>query len=233
MSSADRPAFTGVFGQAQFDEAFDHVAARRSPSVLQIGCMDGVSWDPVHAAIKRHNCAALLVEPQPEFAALARAAYADYPQVRVANCAISEHDGVATLHRVPPVHVLDGSVPKWAAGIASLYTDRNALGGLRVGQGAAEAIAAHRSSIEVPCMRLQTLIDQFELRRVDIVVTDVEGGDWMVLRQLNLKRYRPAMVYFEYYNLPEEEKTDILRWLVDNRYRIYVTQDEMNVLAAA
>jgi FkbM family methyltransferase len=232
MSAGNLPPFVGEFGQEQFDAAFDHVAAQGDPFVLQIGAMDGVSYDPVHAAIKRHRAAALLVEPQPEFAALAAEAYQDCPRVRVACCAIAEHDGRASLHRVPPVHVLQGHAPRWVGGIASLYTDRNAIGGVRVPENVAKVIAAHRAALDVPCFRLATLLQQHDIQQIDIVVTDVEGGDWMVLRQLDLRRYRPAMIYFEFLNLPEDDKSAALHWLAAHGYRLFVTPDQGNVLAA-
>jgi len=232
MSAVGLPPFAGEFGQEQFDAAFDHVAAQRGSFVLQVGAMDGVSFDPVHTAIKRHRAAALLVEPQPEFAELTAEAYKDCPEVRVACCAIAEHDGRATLYRVPAVHVLHGHAPRWIGGIASLYTDRNAIGGVRIPEDVAQVIAAHRQALDVPCFKLPTLLQQYDIQKIDIVVTDVEGGDWMVLRQLDLRRYRPAMIHFEFFNLPEEDKSASLHWLAGHGYRLFATPDRGSVLAA-
>lgn len=53
-------------------------------------------------------------------------------------------------------------------------------------------------TIEVPCCRLGTLFAEHGITRIDLMVVDVEGADWMVVRQLSLNDDRPMLVYLEY-----------------------------------
>jgi len=224
-------AFAGSFEQAHIDATVEHLASRKRLFVLQIGAMDGVSFDPVNAAILRHHCRGLLVEPQPEFAEILRRNYAAEPDITIEDCAIAEHDGTATLHRIPAAHIIEGRAPAWLGGIASLYTDRNAIGGVRCHEIAARVIFAHRDSIEVPCLTLASLLKRHAVAEIDILVIDAEGGDWMILRQLDFARYRPSVILFEFMNLPNQERAEAIDRLVAEGYRPYLSGDKNNVLA--
>ncbi|MDE1901577.1 MAG: FkbM family methyltransferase [Alphaproteobacteria bacterium] len=79
---------------------------------------------------------------------------------------------------------------------------------------------------EVPCCRLNTLLARHQITKIDLMVVDVEGADWMVVRQLSLDDYRPRLVYLEYAHLSGYEKTACAAHFRNHGYRIYIDQHE-------
>src|SRR4051794_28967199 len=54
--------------QMTVEHALAHLASRSADPlhIVQVGAFDGASNDPVIDAIRRYDCRALLIEPQPE-----------------------------------------------------------------------------------------------------------------------------------------------------------------------
>ena len=217
------------------DNAFvAHVAdltGRIDPFVLQIGGYDGVSFDPVRAAITAHALAAVVLEPQPEFFERLQESYAPHPRVRCVRRAIARHNGTATLHRVPVEIVLAHEGRAWAGGIATLFPERNLLGGKGASPEAAALFERIRTRVEVDCSTLERLIEDCAIERIDVFVVDAEGADWMILQQLDLSRFRPALLHFEVCNLPPEECADARAWAEAAGYRLMISANGADVIA--
>lgn len=166
--------------------------------VLQIGAMDGITFDPVHEYITRYNWSSLLIEPMPEQFKKLQENYAPYPKVSLENIAIAEHIGEVTLHTIPTVHVEQGTVPKWGVGATSLYKDRNAL--------AFEKVAPLIVEQTVSCTTLEVLLEKHTIESIDVLQIDTEGYDYHVLKQLDLNKYTPKVINMEIVNLPKDEQ---------------------------
>lgn len=204
--------------------------------VLQVGAMDGVTFDPIHEALTAYGWPALRLEPQPEYHKVLVGNCRYLPRVTCLCRAIAEHTGTALLHRVPPEPVLAGDVAPWLGGTASLYPERNLLGGWRRAGASAETIdyiERQRCTISVPCSTLPDLIAEYALSRIDMVVIDAEGADWMILRQFDLQRFRPRLILFEFYNLPNQEGIAALAHLTSHGYQTFISSNRADVLALA
>jgi FkbM family methyltransferase len=178
--------------------------------ILQIGAMDGQTDDPVHESLMCNDWPALLVEPVAEYFEQLRAVYRDRPLVRFANLAVAEHSGETEFHRITPEAIAAGQVPEWGHGASSLYRDRNALDW--------EHIRPHIITETVPCLTLPDLLKSFAIERIDVLQIDAEGHDFAILRQLDFKRYRPAIINLEIVNLPEDEQEMCRALLSANGY---------------
>lgn len=172
---------------------------------LQVGAMDGKNFDPLFEHVRRYQWQGLLIEPLPDMFERLRRNYADCAGLLFENSAVADTVGEIEIHRVP-LHLIDsGVVPSWAAGISSLYPDRNAIGGKRT---PAEDFAKIRDHIEKLGVRgepLPSILARHRIERIDLLQIDTEGHDYKVLRQFDFNRYRPELVQMEIYNLPEEE----------------------------
>ncbi|MCA1659139.1 MAG: FkbM family methyltransferase, partial [Verrucomicrobiaceae bacterium] len=145
--------------------------------VVQIGANDGASGDPLVAAFARTCWSGLLVEPVPHLCSALAQRYAERPNVRVVQAAISLEDGDAALYRLREI---PGQTPEWFSHLATL--DR-------------EILLRHRASIpeiesliveeRVPTLRLATLLRQHAIERIDLLVIDAEGYDFEILRQVD------------------------------------------------
>ncbi len=203
MPHFDLRHFLESIGERMGEEAF----------ILQVGAMDGKTFDPVHEFIERFRWKGLLVEPIREHYEKLVAAYGGRAGLSFANVAIAGHSGTATMHRVPSERILEGSVPRWGLGAASFYTDRNALG--------FDEVKKFVVAEEVPCVTLAEILSTHNVETIDVFQIDAEGFDYHVLKQLDFERYRPKVINMEIVNIPKAERTACKRMLDEAGY-LYV-----------
>jgi FkbM family methyltransferase len=173
---------------------------------VQIGAMDGVSFDPLYQYVIRYGWRGLLVEPLPDLFEQLKRSYSSHPGMIFENVAIAEKPCSKEMYRVPLDAVEHGLVPIWAKGISSFFNDRNALGGVRIPAESFEQIRPYITTQSVACDTLPHLLERHHVRKIDVFVMDVEGYDYQVLRQLDLERFVPRVIMMEWSNLPDGEK---------------------------
>lgn len=185
----------------------------RQVFVLQIGAMDGKTFDPIHPYITRFGWHGLMVEPVPEHFEVLQQTYAQHSNIRLVNAAIADHNGHTQLHYVPKRVIQQQQLPKWAAGLASLFTNRNAM--------AFEHIQPFIHTVQVPCLTLAALQNKHHLPQVDLLQVDTEGYDYHIVQQALQANLRPAVINMEFVNLPKAEQTACKKLLDAHRY-VYV-----------
>jgi FkbM family methyltransferase len=182
-------------------------------TIVQIGAMDGKTFDPVHEYITRFGWRGLMVEPIKEHFETLKKNYAEHPNIAFANVAIAEKAGVKIMHRIPTQHVVDEEVPKWGVGVASFYADRNAL--------AFEEVQAFIIEEEVQCQTLPEVLREHNINQIDILQIDAEGHDYHILKQLDFSQFKPKVINLEIVNLPKEEKNEVHK-LLDAQGYLYI-----------
>jgi FkbM family methyltransferase len=185
---------------------------------VEIGAMDGVSFDPLHPYVTKHHWRGLLVEPLSDLFAQLKHTYAGQGELLFEHVAIADRPGTRQMYRVSLEAIEKGLVPDWAKGIASFFTDRNALGGQRIPPEAFEQIRPYIVSQSVTCERLDTLLCKHKVKKIDVFMVDVEGYDYEVLCQLDLERFKPRVILMEWYNLPDDEQAKSLALLTLHGY---------------
>lgn len=181
-----------------------------SPFFVQVGANDGRRDDPLHALVKAYQLEGLLVEPLPYFFAELQEHYADCPQLRFEQAAITRESGETTIYHLPHV----GDTPDWAHGLASM--DRGRL----------EAeLAKHQwsSSIEsttVPALRFEELLARHNSPAVDILLVDTEGYDFEILDMAFASGCRPAIVQYEFLHLHPSARIAAKRLLIQHGYGV-------------
>jgi FkbM family methyltransferase len=173
--------------------------------ILQVGAMDGQTFDPVHEYITRFNWAGLLIEPLADQFARLQETYKSHPRVRCANVAIGEELGTVMINRIPPELLDNEDMPKWGVGASSFYTDRNAL--------AFNNIKPLIQQEAVHCTPLPSLLHSFDIGQVDVLQIDAEGHDYHILKQFDFECYHPMVIHMEIINLPKAEQNASKRLL--------------------
>lgn len=164
--------------------------------VVQVGANDGRADDPLSEPIVSYGWSGVLVEPQREpFAELQRN-YSGCAGIELANCAISDHDGVVELYVSK-----DGP-----STLGSLVPTRNALRGADLVPETVDAVT------------FDTLVDRYGIDRVDVLQIDTEGYDAEILRMFDLARFRPIVVNLEFYCLTIEERVAVFERLDAHGY---------------
>jgi FkbM family methyltransferase len=197
------------------------------PFFLEIGAMDGVSFDPLYAAARKFGWRGILIEPLQDLFEKLKDNYQNDSRLVFENVAISDTYETRTIYRVPYAVVKAGQVADWAAGIASFYLNRNAIGGLGTFPQDYDRIRPFIVQEAVQCVPLQALLDRHSVERIDLVQIDTEGHDYHILKQIDLKRYKPYVVRFEARNLPSEERDAALGKLVEHGYDCYWDADDV------
>lgn len=187
---------------------------------VQIGAMDGVSFDPIHPLVTDLGWSGLLVEPLPDLFERLQTTYEGVSGLMFENCAVADHTGSVDLFRIPPEVVERGDLPEWADGVSSLFNDRNVLGGHKASAEDWAVIQRERVAQSVRCMTLTDLLERHAIDHIDLLQIDTEGADWMVLRQVPFERLRPAVIHMEHYNLPDAERHQAIDLLLKWEYAI-------------
>ena len=194
---------------------------------VEIGANDGISFDPLHTYITRHRWRGLLVEPLADLFHQLRQTYQTDQGLIFENIAIGDAPGYRHMYRVSCDGLSNGTLPKWAKGIASFYDNRNALGGYRVCPSAFEQIRPHITTESVWCDTLDNVLFKHKVTKIDIMQIDVEGYDYHVLKQLDFGRFHPRIIRMEWFNLPDDEKRLALDLLGRHAYRTRLSSTDL------
>jgi len=182
--------------------------------VLQIGSNDGMNDDPIFTALKRQRSwEALLVEPVPYLFERLKQNYNGNSRVQFANVAIAEEattssfyylDASANLH-IP-------GLPRWFDQLGSF--DRN-----HITKHLGAVVEPFVRALDIPAVSLAALLERQNVSKIDVLHIDTEGYDWKILRQLDLRMFRPKVILFEHKHLQETERLAALAFLRPS-YRI-------------
>ncbi len=209
--------------QTDLGSLMDYIHALRTTNgkavrFIQVGAMDGVKFDPLYKRIRSQGWHGALFEPLSDMYKRLKTNYEGCEGLVFVNAAIDAADGKRVMYRIPSELVEAGSLPDWALGISSFYTDRNAIGGKKVDEATHAALKAARVEELVTCKSFQTALDELEYDALDLLQIDTEGHDWAILQTFPLDRLKPLVINFEYYNLGQEELGEALKWLECHGY---------------
>lgn len=183
---------------------------------VEVGANDGVQFDPLRPYIRDRDWSGVLVEPIPHvFERLSRT-YGDHPRVDLANVAIGSEDGWRPMYFVAP----DGDVsdlPAWHDAIASF--DRAHV--LEHIQGHERPDSLVRS-VDVECMRLETLCRKHDLVDLDLLLIDAEGADGDIVESIDFDVLSPRLIVYEHHHLDEDQRDRCARGLREHGYSLIV-----------
>ncbi len=165
------------------------------------------------------------MEPIPYLNKKLQENYANCEGLEFAATAVADFDGHIEMAFVDPAKVAEGVFSAGAFGTSTIMQDRGVLAGHGVPAYVAEAFRPNIQHIEVPCCRLKTLLATHGIAKLDLLVVDAEGADWMIARQLDLEILHPRLVYLEYYHLTAYEKTACAAHFSNHGYAIYLDKD--------
>jgi FkbM family methyltransferase len=178
---------------------------------VQIGANDGFSGDPIYALLARPDVhwQGVLVEPVASLFAELHDRYADKPNLKLEQVAISDQDGTAQIHYL---QTNEGDT-LWLQQLASLKPEVLLHNAQQFGLTNVTTITE-----EVPTVTVSTLLQRHALSRLDLIVIDTEGLDWQVLRQFELRKPGPRLILYEHQHLSAEERAEAHHFLTRHGY---------------
>lgn len=180
--------------------------------------MDGVQYDVMYQHAKTGAWDGVLVEPMPDMFASLKKNYAGVTGLRFANCAIDSRSGTLKMTRANPEFIRKGIFPPEYMGMTTsmrreaffqrgkLTKEQEAL----VGQGLVD--------VEVPCLTLCQLIEDYKISKIDLLIVDTEGSDWQIAQQLDLTRFKPRVICLEYAHFSDHDKEACIAHLEAHGY---------------
>lgn len=177
---------------------------------IQIGAMDGKTHDPIFNLVQSFCWRGILVEPMKDHFEKLKENYAGCEGLIFENAAISESSGTGTMYRIPTQTVHDKKLPQWGLQASSFFSDRNAL--------AFDDIKPHVIQETVTCLSLHDLLVKHDVKDIHVLQVDAEGYDYHILRQLDFKKFRPAIINLEIVNMTPSEIGNCKQLLDKHQY---------------
>lgn len=185
-------------------------ALRRAPSgskVLEIGAMDGVRFDELHAYLKDGFFEGIVVEPVAEMFELLSNTYSGCNNVKCANVAIAERTGPLRLFRVSTSTVAKNNLAEWNLGISSAV------------KGPMLSYLSDLLSEEIVAgLTFEDFVNKFAIQDIDILQIDTEGYDWNILKQIDLGKYGVKLVQIEIIQLMPMDRINVFSFLAKAGY---------------
>lgn len=188
---------------------------------IQIGANDGSESDPVASVIRRHRLKGVMVEPIHFYFERLRNNYSGRQDIKLVNAAIAESDEERSIYYLPPDHP---DLPGWANGLGSF--DRNVI---LSHSDRIPGIGMLIKEIKVPCMSFSRLIEKTGTQRFDLLITDTEGYDYHVIKQVDLNYFQPKVILFESKHLSSGDRKASKDMLARNQY-IHIESND-NIIA--
>jgi FkbM family methyltransferase len=178
-------------------QAFRRYADRHADVVfVQIGSHNGNDNDPLARYIDKHvGWRGVMVEPIPRQFARLQARRGGDPRLRLVQAAITDHDGSVDMTIVET----DESTPHWFSQLSSIESDV-----ILRHQHLAPDLLERLRTVQVPAMTFASLVEAMD--RIDVLHIDTEGHDAKILSQVDLERWRPAIVMYESVHLEAGER---------------------------
>lgn len=215
------------------DNFFELYFSLRRPFVLQIGANDGMTHDPLYKYITKYKLPGLIVEPQPDAFQRLKNNYKDNPNLKFANVAIGKEDGSMPFYRIKPSLVMEGKEYKASSG-SSFYRDQIVVNVKNRLPPKRNNILKHISDnpddyieeIKVPVQSLDSLCDEHKIEKIDFLLTDCQGFDYAVIRQLDFNRFSPDIVNYEHSLLNSDELVESRLFIKGAGYEYFIHEGD-------
>jgi FkbM family methyltransferase len=181
---------------------------------IQIGANDGLDF--VRTVVRRYRdkrvISGILLEPQPHFYARLQTAYAGIPAIEILNCAVSDSAESRTLYHIDYRHQ---DVPVWSRGLGTfsketLLSHRHLINNLE----------SRVRELPVQCITVADLLQRTRGAQLDVLITDTEGHDLVILKQFDFTRVRPRLIVYESKHLSPADFAFCEKMLEQSGYRI-------------
>lgn len=197
-------------------------------SFIQIGANDGISRpDDIIKYVKMYNnTKGVMVEPQPDMFTVLHSNFKNFPGIKLVNKAIHNEKKSMTLYRFD-INLLghNSEKPIWATtnGIAS-FSRQHVIDHAKKLNLSSEII----QEIMVECISLDELFSEIDFIPI-LLKIDVEGYDYEILNELNLKQFRPKIIHFENLHMEKSKYQAIINKYLSYNYRFIA--DNMDTTA--
>lgn len=183
---------------------------------IQIGANDGRMMDPLRKTILASNWHGLALEPVPDlFRQLSDNYRALAGRVRPINAALAQANGTQTFYHLRATPGC-AALPSWAQGLGSFRKDVILKHAQRITD-----IEKYLVEIQVPCLNWAALCATYQVNQLDLVLTDTEGYDYEIIRQIDFQQQRPLLLIYEHHHFDATTDRACIGLLKQQGYRLF------------
>jgi FkbM family methyltransferase len=153
---------------------------------IQIGANDGISYDPIYDLVTKEKVKGIVIEPIQDIFNQLKNNYRDNPQVEPLNLAIHRDQKEMILYRVDPKNK---NYPEWTKGTPSFNKSHHKLSFI-------EEIDIVEELVK--CISFDDLIEQYSIKKIDLLQIDTEGYDLEIIKMINFDIVSPTIISFEH-----------------------------------
>ena len=186
------------------------------PTFVQIGANDGIRDDEFRRHVGKF-ARGLMIEPQPAAYARLAATYEGNPTIKTMRCAVAQRSGVMTMHAFKEATENNAQLDVFSSFDLALVQKVKADYGFK----------SPIESFEVPALTLGDALTEAGLERVDVMVIDVEGFDFEIVKMIDFDAMRPRVIQFEFINLDGPQLRDALRYISEKGYSVSLLRSEV------
>lgn len=196
--------------EVMLNKTFDSLAnSIKDCFFVEVGANDGINFDPLYHLIKSNNWAGILVEPDKTTYERLKGNYSKQKNLIFENCAISDTDGKVELY----------------CGTTDLHYSLSY-------KHAEWMFDVKPRGVEVESIRLDTLLNKHEVEKVDLLMIDVEGYDFIVLKTFPFSKIKPKIIRLEVVHISAEGNStgDVINYLTELGYSCYFDEHRTDVI---
>jgi len=183
-----------------------------NPILVSVGVNDGITAERVVPFCLSNRWKSILIEPLPHIIKKCKKNIEKYIKnnnnIYMVQCAASDFKGSISMRYVDDSIPLNDYDKAHRMGMASASEDYSYD----------EYIKPYIRSIEVPCRRLDDIINE-KVDHVTVVSIDVEGYEDRVFAGFDVGRWKPKVIIWEKKHLSKTKKRSIMRRLTALGYR--------------
>ena len=175
----------------------------KEPFFLQVGAMDGVYDDPLYEIIEKYHWPGLLIEPLPDIFEKLKQNYRGHNNLIYENVAITDHVEECIMYRITEDQIQQNKLPEWLSGCSTLQTSMYQK----------NPYHSHFIETKVKCSPLKNILNKHQITKIDIVISDTEGFDYIVFKQLDFSIFNPYLILIEVEHLNENDQDKMFKKL--------------------
>lgn len=199
---------------ALFQQLTDHLYGRggKRPTFIEVGANDGVSSSKTIDFIRYHEWTGLLIEPVPSVFTELKKNMEEYERVEVVNAAVAERSGQLPFYQV--IGKSDRAGDVWLPMLSSF--DRDVILKQAVSW---PDIEDHIEQIDVRALTIKDLCDEHKIEDFDVLITDAEGYDDVIVKTVDFTRHRPMVIHIEHIHIPPARLRELDYMLMAQGYQ--------------
>ena len=205
-----------------FNDVLHHFGSKGEKLfTINVGAMDGLTFDELCGYSSMYGFKGLFVEPIPvHFESLKNNMGDDN---LFENSAISEYDGEITMLTIDKEPIEKGLIHSCFLGMSAVYPPKNGLGS----EGDRDTVEKYGKLITVPCITFPNLLSKHSIESFDVLKIDAEGHDYKIFKLVDIEKYRPKVIRMEWSSIDEVEKELTIKKLEDSNYVYGLEADDI------